>query len=123
MEEYVESDGYDPSIMKEIIDWEIVRYVGYITRFGFFAEKKSFSIPNTSALKIYVAYDDVLENMAWQMLPESDRKLIDSPGVDKKLKEGAERSLKAKQEKLKGYFDRFIADRNEKRELIGERKV
>lgn len=100
MEEYVESSAYFPKKMEEIIDWEIVRYVGYITRFRFFADKKSFVLPDVDRLSIYVMYDDVLQDMAKRLSSE--------------LSKNEQETL----EELNGYFKRFLDDRRNKREVL-----
>ncbi len=100
MEEYVESSMYCPEKMKEIIDWEIVRYVGYITRFRFFADKKSFVLPNVKQLSIYVMYDDVLQDMAKRLSSE--------------LSNNEQETLK----ELNGYFKRYIDGRKNEPEVL-----
>ena len=95
MEEYVYSDQYNPRYMKKIIEWEIVRYVSYITRLSFFADKRTFALPSSTALLLYVMYDDVIKDLS------------------KKLK-GANVTEKM----LTNYFIDFLKDRTEERNVL-----
>ena len=95
MEEYVYSDKYDPHYMQKIIEWEIVRYVSYITRLSFFADKRTFALPSSTALLLYVMYDDVIKDLS------------------KKLK-GADVTEKM----LTNYFIDFLKDRTEERKVL-----
>ena len=95
MEEYVYSNQYDPLYMQKIIEWEIVRYVSYITRLGFFADKRTFALPSSTALLLYVMYDDVIKDLS------------------KKLK-GADVTEKM----LTNYFIDFLKDRTEERKVL-----
>ena len=81
--------------MKKIIEWEIVRYVSYITRLSFFADKRTFALPSSTALLLYVMYDDVIKDLS------------------KKLK-GADVTEKM----LTNYFIDFLKDRTEERKVL-----
>lgn len=100
MEEYVESGTYRSEKMEKIIDWEIARYVGYITRFRFFADKKSFVLPDVKRLSIYVMYDDVLQDMAKRLSSE--------------LSNNEQETLA----ELNGYFKRYIDGRKNEPEVL-----
>ena len=95
MEEYVYSDKYNPLYMQEIIEWEIVRYVSYITRLSFFADKRTFALPSSTALLLYVMYDDVIKDLS---------KKLKGAGVTEKM--------------LTNYFIDFLKDRTEERKVL-----
>lgn len=99
MEEYVDRADYKHNEMLQIIEWEMVRYLSYITRFKFFADKKSFILPDTDKLFIYVLFDDVIKNIATK---------IHIDGVDEKSIE----------QEIETYFNRFLEDRNVLREIL-----
>lgn len=107
MEEYVvRSSGYTKEKMVEIIDWEIVRYLSYITRFWFFVENKSFVLPNNNQLDIFVKSNDVLEKMAKEMLPD---------GGTKEERDDLKKNIK---DELDVYYNRYLDDRRKKREVL-----
>ncbi len=95
MEEYVYSDKYVQLYMQKIIEWEIVRYISYISRLSFFADKRTFTLPSSTALLLYVMYDDVIKDLS------------------KKLK-GANVTEKM----LTDYFIDFLKDRTEERNVL-----
>lgn len=115
MEEYVVSSGYTPEKMEEIIDWEIVRYLSYITRFWFFVENKSFVLPNNNQLDIFVKSNDVLEKMAKEMLPDGETKEMLPDGVTKKKRDDLKKEIK---EELDVHYNRYLNDRRKKREVL-----
>ena len=106
MEEFVSSSDYTKEKMVEIIDWEIVRYLSYITRFWFFVENKSFVLPNNNQLDIFVKSNDVLEKMAKEMLPD---------GGTKEERDDLKKNIK---DELDVYYNRYLDDRRKKREVL-----
>ena len=99
MEAYVISPDYDANKMKEIIDWEIVRYVNYITSLKFFTYRKSFVWPSVNQLILFVRFADVINEMAKNI------KMADKP----------EELIRRDIEK---YYERFLKDRQSKREIL-----
>lgn len=106
MEEFVSSSDYTKEKMVEIIDWEIVRYLSYITRFWFFVENKSFVLPNNNQLDIFVKSNDVLEKMAKEMLPD---------GETKEKRDDLKNNIK---DELNVYYNRYLNDRRKEREVL-----
>ena len=115
MEEYVVSSGYTPEKMVEIIDWEIVRYLSYITRFWFFVENKSFVLPNNNQLDIFVKSNDVLEKMAKEMLPDGETKEMLPDGGTKEDRDDLKNNIK---DELDVYYNRYLDDRRKEREVL-----
>lgn len=99
MEEYIESSAYNRVDMLKIIDWEIARYIGYITRFMFFAEKKSFILPELDKLWIYVESNNILEEIA---------KTVKIQGKN-------EKEIKAD---LENYFQNYIFDSDKEKMIL-----
>ena len=99
MEEYLDSSAYNRDDMLKIIDWEIARYIGYITRFMFFADKKSFVLPELDKLWIYVESNNILDEIA---------KTIKIQGKN-------EEEIKAD---LKAYFQNFLSDSDEEKAVL-----
>ena len=99
MEEYIESSAYNRDDMLKIIDWEITRYIGYITRFMFFAEKKSFVLPELDKLWIYVESNNTLEDIA---------KTI-------KIQGKSEEEIKTV---LNNYFQNYISDSDKEKMIL-----
>lgn len=106
MEEFVSSSAYNEDKMRKIIDWEIVRYLSYITRFEFFVQNKSFILPNNIQLDIFVKSNDVLDNMAKEMVSEC--------GTKKKR----EANKKVIMKELEKYYRRYLDDRRKEREVL-----
>lgn len=99
MEEYVGKASYDGAEMKKIVEWEIVRYIGYIIRFRFFTKDKSFMLLNTEQIKIYVRFNDVLDDLV------------------KGIKVGDKERPKVRGD-IESYYNRFITDREVQREVL-----
>lgn len=104
MEEYVERGDYDGKEMLKIVEWEIVRYVGYIIRFRFFTENKSFMMLDAKQTSLYVKYGNVLE------------KIVNEIKVGTKYQGRVEADIY-------GFYERSINDREYKREILSIGKI
>lgn len=99
MEAYVMSPDYDANKMMDIIEWEIVRYISYITRLKFFTYQKSFILPSVSQLILYVRFTDVMTE------------------ISKTIKRADQTEDEIRQV-MQTYYERFLNDRNVQREVL-----
>lgn len=99
MAEYVTLPGYSAAKMKEIIEWEIVRYISYIARLKFFTYQKSFILPSVSQLILFVRFADIVKEIS---------KTIK---VDGKTEDAIRNDMQS-------YYKRYLEDRKVRREIL-----
>lgn len=99
MEEYVTSVDYDAKKMREIIDWEIVRYISYIASLKYFTYQKSFVLPSVNQLILFVRFADIINEIS--MTIKRDDKTKEKIRCD-----------------IESYYKRFLDDRQIKREIL-----
>lgn len=74
-------------------------HIGYIIRFRFFTKDKSFMLLNTEQIKIYVRFNDVLDDLV------------------KGIKVGDKERPNVRGD-IESYYNRFITDREVQREVL-----